>query len=109
MGIQESTANLTVYEPTLTFLRKLPEITRIPLGEDVELVVELSRPDVMVRWLRDRKYITETTRFTSITENTIRKLIIKKVTHEDEFDYTCVAEDIQTTTKLIAEGRATNS
>lgn len=103
VGIQKSTANLIVHEPTLTFLRKLPEITRTPLGSDVELIVELSRPDVTVKWLRNKKTVTQSTRFVTITENTIRKLIIKKVTHEDEFEYTCVAEDIQTTTKLIAE------
>lgn len=104
VGTQESSAKLTVNEPTLTFLKKLPEFTRIPLGSNVELIVELSRPDVNVKWLRDKKSITQTTRFTTIVENTVRKLIIKNVTHEDEFEYTCIAEDIQTSTKLIAEG-----
>ncbi|KAK9730490.1 Variant SH3 domain [Popillia japonica] len=114
VGTQESSAKLTVNEPTLTFLKKLPEFTRIPLGSNVELIriplgsnveliVELSRPDVNVKWLRDKKSITQTTRFTTIVENTVRKLIIKNVTHEDEFEYTCIAEDIQTSTKLIAE------
>ena len=90
--------------PTLTFLRKLPEITRVPVGKDVELVVELSRADVEVKWLREKEVIKKTTRTTTVKENTVRKLIIKKVTHEDEFEYTCTVEDIKTSTKLIAEG-----
>lgn len=103
VGRQKSSARLTVYEPSLTFIKKLPERTGIPNNTDAILLVELSKPDVEVKWLRDGELITQNEKYTIITEKTIRKLIIKKATHTDEFEYTCVAEDIQTSTKLVAE------
>lgn len=105
VGMQKSTARLTVYEPSLSFLRKLPEKTGTPLKTDVELTVELSRPDVDVKWLKDGKVIKQSDKYTIITEKNVRKLIIKNVQDADQAEYTCVAEDIQTTTKLVTEER----
>lgn len=103
--MQKSSATLSVYEPSLSFLRKLPEKTGTPKNVDVELIVELSREDVEVKWLKDGKPIKQSKKYTIVTEKNIRKLIIKNVQDEDQAEYTCVAEDIQTFTKLVTEER----
>lgn len=105
VGMQKSTARLSVYEPSLSFLRKLPEKTGTPKNTDVELIVELSRSDVDVQWLRDGKPIKPSDKYKIITEENVRKLIIKNVQESDEVEYVCVAEDIQTFTRLVAEER----
>lgn len=103
--MQKSTARLSVYEPSLSFLKKLPEKTGTPKNTDVELVVELSRADVEVKWLKDGKVIKKSDKFAIVSEKNVRKLVIRNVQEADEAEYTCVAEDIQTFTKLVAEER----
>lgn len=102
VGQQVSSARLTVYEPTLSFIRKLPEITKTLINKTVELEVELSE-SVEVKWTRNGVNIQESEKYSFYSENSIRKLIIKNCTHEEEYEYTCIAEDISTTTKLVVE------
>lgn len=104
MGNQRSTARLTVEEPTLTFLRKLPEFTILPIDATAELTIELSRPDVDVQWLKQGVKIQESEKYKIIVENNVRKLIIRNVTLEDQLEYTCVAETIRTSTVLKVGG-----
>lgn len=52
VGTQTSSASLTVEEPGVEFVKRLPEVTHVPVNEDVTFEVELSRPDVPVKWLR---------------------------------------------------------
>jgi hypothetical protein len=39
-------------EPVVDFVTRLPDITLIPLNADAAFIVELSRPDVEVKWLK---------------------------------------------------------
>lgn len=39
-------------EPRASFVKKLPDITLTVQGSDIQLTVELSNPDVPVKWLR---------------------------------------------------------
>lgn len=52
VGTQTSTARLTVEEPGIVFIKRLPEVTVVPLNEDVTFEIELSVPNVPVKWLR---------------------------------------------------------
>lgn len=108
MGTQKSTARLIVEEPTLTFLRKLPEFTILPIDGTAEFVVELSRPDVDVQWLKQGIRIQESDKYNIVVENNVRKLIIRNVTLEEQLEYTCVAETIKTSS-ILKVGGTTNS
>lgn len=52
VGNQISTAVLTVEEPGVEFIKRLPEITFVPLNEVATFEVELSNPSISVTWLR---------------------------------------------------------
>lgn len=39
-------------EPRASFVKKLPEVSLAIQGTDIKLTVELSNPDVPVKWLR---------------------------------------------------------
>lgn len=52
VGDQSSSAKLTVEEPEIDFIKKLPDVTLVPLNTDACFLIELSRADVPVTWLR---------------------------------------------------------
>lgn len=52
VGSQTSIATLRIEEPGVEFIKRLPEITHTPIDEDATFEVELSRADVLVKWLR---------------------------------------------------------
>lgn len=104
VGNQRSSAKLTVVEPSLTFIRKLPEYTIVPISGTAEFEVELSRSDVKVHWLRQGVKIESSSKYKIIKENSIRKLVIYNVGLEDQMEYTCVAENIKTSSTLKVGG-----
>lgn len=106
VGKQTSKARLTVEEPSLTFLRKLPEYTILPIKSDAEFLVELSRSDVEVQWQKNGIEITKSSKYEIIKEGSIRKLIVHDIDHDDELEYTCVAETIKTSSKLRVGGKS---
>ncbi|CAH1395279.1 unnamed protein product [Nezara viridula] len=103
VGDQKSKAKLTVQEPKVEFITRLPDVTMLPVGSDAEFVVELSRSDVEVKWLKKGKEIKQSDKFIISSDGPKHKLIIKKVTLEDQSDYSCIAMNIKTTTKLKIE------
>ncbi|PSN52174.1 Titin [Blattella germanica] len=103
VGEQTSSATLKVEEPVVDFITRLPDVTLIPLNADATFTVELSRPDVEVKWLKKGKVLKESERHIITSEGTVRKLVIKKVTLEDQMDYSCVAVNVKTTSKLKVE------
>lgn len=52
VGDQTSEARLIVEEPGVDLIRRLPDVTLVPLDEDALFTIELSRPDVQVKWFR---------------------------------------------------------
>lgn len=106
VGNQRSSARLTVIEPTLTFIRKLPEYTILPIGATAEFIVELSRADAKVHWLRQGVKVENSSKYKIIKQNAIRKLIVYDVGFDDQMEYTCVAENIKTSTTLKVGGKS---
>lgn len=51
-NLQTKTNNCCFLEPRASFVKKLPDITLAVQGSDIKLTVELSKPDVPVKWLR---------------------------------------------------------
>ncbi|XP_025832493.1 titin isoform X2 [Agrilus planipennis] len=103
VGNQKSSAKLTVIEPKLEFTKTLPPITRSPETADATFVVEVSRPDAEVTWLKDGVKIEESPRHTIIVDKNVRKLIVKNVTPADQAKYTCTLGDLKTESKLKVE------
>lgn len=52
VGEQTSTAKLIVEEPGVDFITRLPDVTLVPLNTDATFVIELSRPNVPVKWFK---------------------------------------------------------
>ena len=52
VGTQSSSAKLTVEMPGVDLIKKLPDVTKIPLHNDAVFTIELSQPDVPVTWFK---------------------------------------------------------
>lgn len=103
VGKQKSVARLTVEEPTVEFIKRLPDVTLVTLKTDATFVVELSLADVPVKWLKKGKEIKPSEKHVIISEGNIHKLIVKNATEDDEVDYTVVASNIRSTSLLKTE------
>lgn len=101
---QISTALLTVEEPVVEFIVPLHDVTLVPRGQDTELTVTLSQPDVDVTWLKKGKPITKGPKYEIAVEGTVRRLVIKDVDEDDATDITCVAGNSKSTTHIKVEG-----
>jgi hypothetical protein len=56
-------------------------------------------------FFRKGKVLKESERHIITAEGTIRRLVIKKATLEDQTDYTCVAVNVKTSSKLKVESK----
>ncbi|XP_054276640.1 titin-like [Macrosteles quadrilineatus] len=99
---QVSTARVTVEEPLVEFITRLPDVTTVPLNSDAVFTVELSRP-VEVKWLKKGKEIKPSNRYIIEADGAVHKLTIKKVTTEDQTEIACTAFNVKTSSKLKVE------
>nr|XP_031826010.1 titin-like isoform X2 [Nomia melanderi] len=102
VGKQTSSARLTVEEPGVDFITKLPDVTLVPLNADAVFTIELSQ-NVPVTWHKKTEVIKESSKYTIIDEGTVKKLIVKKCTIEDISEYTAVVTNVKTSSKLRVE------
>lgn len=102
VGEQSSSATLTVNIPSCEWIKPLPEETVAPVGSDVEFEVELSKEDAEVTWWSKETKIESSSRYTITKNRTFRKLVVHKVTIEDQHEYSCTVEkyNLKTSTKL---------
>lgn len=103
VGDQVSAGSLTVEKPLVEFVKRLPDITLVTKDNDITFTVELSQPNVDVEWFVNGELIKPNDKFRIIDENTIKKLILKNAVETDAQQYTCVASNVKTTTKLKVE------
>lgn len=80
-----------------------PEILVSP-SENLELVCEVSAASGAVVWKKDQTEVKQDQRTTVISQGTHRKLIIKKVTQQDQGSYTCETKDDRTTFQVKVRG-----
>lgn len=104
VGEVTSEALLTVEEPLVEFTLKLPDVILVSHGSDVTLLVELSNPEIGVKWFKKGKLITENSKYDIIVNGNMRKLIIHDLTDDDVSQYSCIAQNVKTTTILKVEG-----
>lgn len=102
VGDQVSTGSLTVEKPLVEFIKRLPDITLVTKEKDVTFVVQLSH-DVAVEWFQNGEPIKPSDKFKIIDEYTVKKLILKNAQESDAQQYTCVASNVKTSTKLKVE------
>lgn len=102
VGEQISTGVLTVEKPLVEFIKRLPDITLVTKGNEITLTVELSQP-VDVEWFRNNEPIGPSDKIKIINEGTIKKLILINADENDAQQYTVVAENVKSITKLKVE------
>ncbi|EZA47270.1 Titin [Ooceraea biroi] len=105
VGDQTSSASLTVEEPEVDFIKKLPDVTLVPLNADATFLIELSRADIPVTWLRKGEIIdcTQSPKYSIVDEGNVKKLIVKKCTTDDIAEYTAVVANVKTSSRLKVE------
>ncbi|XP_059620360.1 titin-like [Phlebotomus argentipes] len=95
-----STARLTVEEPLVDFIIKLPDTTTVTKDTNATFTVELTKPDVETVWYKNDKKIKQSSKYTIEVEGTIRRLIVHDCTEEDEHSYSCSVLNRKTVSKL---------
>lgn len=102
VGDDISTATLTVEKPLVEFVKRLPEISLVTKGNEITLTVELSHPSD-VEWFKNNEPIKPSDKFTLIDDGVIKKLIIRNAEDDDAQQYTVVASNVKSSTKLKVE------
>jgi hypothetical protein len=102
VGDQLSTATLKVEKPLVEFVKRLPDITLVTKDKEITMTVELTQP-VNVEWFKNNEPIKPSDKYTIIDEGTVKKLIIRNAEETDAQQYTVVAENVKSTTKLKVE------
>lgn len=80
-----------------------PEVSVSP-SENLELVCEVSAASGSVVWKKDQTEVKQDHRTTVVSQGTQRKLIVKKVTQQDQGSYTCETKDDRTTFQVKVRG-----
>uniref|UniRef100_A0A674HJ43 Obscurin n=1 Tax=Taeniopygia guttata TaxID=59729 RepID=A0A674HJ43_TAEGU len=107
----EGTYTCKIGDDTLTFDLKVsgkfpkttPEVSVSP-SESLELVCEVSAAGGAVVWRKDQTEVKQDQRTTIVCQGTQRKLIIKKVTQQDQGSYTCETKNDRTTFQVKVRG-----
>lgn len=103
VGDQVSTGSLKVEKPLVEFVKRLPDISLVTKENEITFTVELSQPNVDVEWFQNGELVKPSDKFTIIDENTIKKLVLKNAQETDAQQYTCVASNVKSSTKLKVE------
>lgn len=93
-------------DEAVTFVNKpktTPEVSVSP-SESLELVCEVSAAGGAVVWRKDQTEVKQDQRTTIVCQGTQRKLIVKKVTQQDQGSYTCETKDDKTTFQVKVRG-----
>ena len=68
------------------------------------LACEVSNADCKITWYKDDKEITASKKFKMVNEDTVKKLIIKKVLPEDAGNYIGKTKGVKSSAKLFVKG-----
>ncbi|XP_043063754.1 titin isoform X2 [Drosophila ficusphila] len=103
VGEQTSKGTLTVEEPLVDFVIRLPDVTLATKTTDAEFTVQLSQPDVEVTWCKKGKPIKPDNKHEVFVEGTVRRLVIHDASDDDAGEISCVAENVTSSSKLCVE------
>lgn len=104
VGQQVSVATLTVEEPSVEFIKRLPDVTLSPKNSDTILTVELSLANVELIWFRNKEEIKSSPKYIIEEDGNVRQLTIKNTQFDDESFYHCICGNVKSSTHLKVEG-----
>ncbi|XP_077573138.1 obscurin [Stigmatopora nigra] len=91
----QSTAELTVKAPPITFKTKLKNL-QVEEENSVTLECELSKPGLSVEWRKDQELLKNNFKYQLRNRNSIMELTIKNTQLEDSGLYSCIYGDTKT-------------
>lgn len=106
VGEKSSVAKLTVEEPSVEFIKRLPDVTISTKNTETVLTVELSQSNVELIWYRNKEQIKPSPKYIINEDGPVYTLIIKKTQFDDESNYHCVTGNVKSSTQLKVEGNA---
>ncbi|XP_027884373.1 obscurin isoform X9 [Xiphophorus couchianus] len=92
----QSTAELTVKAPPVTFKTKLRN-QQVEEENSVMLSCELSKPGLAVEWMKGKELLKSDFKYQIKNRNSIMELTIKNTQLEDSGLYSCMCGDVKTT------------
>ncbi|XP_026201009.1 obscurin isoform X5 [Anabas testudineus] len=95
----QSTAELTVKAPPITFKTKLRN-QQVEEENSITLSCELSKPGLPVEWRKGEELLRNNFKYQIKTRNSIMELIIKNTQLEDSGLYSCKYGDVKTTANI---------
>lgn len=73
-------------------------------GQTCTLTCQFSLPNVKTQWYKNGKLLEPSSRYTFTVIDKIQRLSIKDVRPEDQGQYTCKYDNLESTTNLWVEG-----
>ncbi|KAE8294141.1 Obscurin [Larimichthys crocea] len=95
----QSTAELTVKAPPITFKTKLKN-EQVEEENSVTLSCELSKPGLSVEWRKGQEVLKNNFKYQIKNRNSVMELTIKNAQLEDSGLYSCTYSDIKTTSNV---------
>ncbi|XP_036845201.1 obscurin [Oncorhynchus mykiss] len=94
-GEQKTTATVTINVRPVTFIEELRNV-QVEEGNNVTLRCELSKPGMLVEWMRGTDLLQNGEKYQMKQKNATLELIIRKTLPEDSGVYSCLLEDQKT-------------
>ncbi|KAM9299416.1 myosin-binding protein C, fast-type-like [Gastrophryne carolinensis] len=85
------------------FTKKLDNCYTVDKGQRIKLQIEVSNPDLPVKWLKNGQVITPSAKYVFENVGLRRVLTINKCTLADDAEYVCVIGDERTGTELFVK------
>lgn len=102
LGNERCSGDLVVIEMAPEFTKKLKDVN-ILCGEEAVFLVELSKGDAILQWLKDNKPITFDERVRLQIDGKKQKLAINPAKMDDAGEYSCQLESQHCKAKLLIE------
>ncbi|CAB1314267.1 unnamed protein product [Coregonus sp. 'balchen'] len=99
-GEQKTTATVTINARPFTFIEELRNV-QVEEGNNVTLRCELSKPGMLVEWMRGTDLLRNGEKFQMKQKHATLELIIRKTIPEDSGVYSCVVEDQKTFATIV--------
>ncbi|XP_070410268.1 obscurin isoform X2 [Nothobranchius furzeri] len=90
---------LFVKEKPVHIFRDLLNVKAVP-GEDAELSCEITKPEVIIHWLKNGHLIRQSPKYIMSIDKNLARLVIKNATIKDSGEYCCQAEGVASRAKL---------
>ncbi|XP_060737627.1 obscurin [Tachysurus vachellii] len=90
---------LFVREKPIRVFRDMLNVKAVP-GEDPELICEITKPEVTIKWLKNGRLIRSNSKYEMIQKGSLVTLVIHNATVKDSGEYCCEADGTSTRARL---------